>query len=59
MEGINMGESRQILKEVWAVRSDGRKVYPYTGIREPKKGLYSVNFATGDNTKFQAMTEVI
>ena len=52
-----MGEARQLLKEVWALRSDGRKVYPYTGIRGPKKGMYSVNFSSRDNTKFQAISE--
>lgn len=43
------------LLDVWAVRDDGTKVYPYKGQRGPKKGRFSVNF-TNDTNRFQAMT---
>jgi len=43
------------LLDVWAVRDDGTKVYPYKGRKGPKKGRFSVNF-TSDTKRYQAMT---
>ena len=48
---------REFLRDVWAVRADGAKVYPYKGLRGSKKGKFSVNFDSQDNTKFQGLSE--
>lgn len=47
---------RSYCTRVWAFGPDGRKVFPYTGVRGAKKGLYSVNFSS-DTTKFEGLTE--
>jgi len=44
------------LLDVWSIRSDGKKVFPYKGGKGEKKGLYSVNF-TNDTNNFQGYTE--
>jgi hypothetical protein len=48
--------SDNFLQDVWAIRSDGKKVFPYKGEKGEKKGLYSVNF-TNDTNNFQGYTE--
>ena len=47
---------RKYCTRVWALDSNGKKVFPYTGVRGGKKGLYSVNF-TSDTNKFEGYTE--
>ena len=41
---------------VWALNSDGVEVFPYTGIRGKKTGLFRVNF-TSDTNKFEGSSE--
>ena len=47
---------RYFLTRVWAFDADGKKVFPYTGIRGANKGLYSVNF-TSDTKNYEGMDE--
>ena len=44
------------LTDIWAKDKSGQRVYPYKGLRGPKKGLFSVNF-TSDTKKFEGFTE--
>ena len=47
---------RNFLTRVWAFDANGEKVFPYTGIRGAKKGLYSVNF-TSDTRNYEGLDE--
>ena len=43
--------------DAWKELGDGTRIYPYTGVKGDKKGLFSVNF-TNDNKKFEGVSEV-
>lgn len=51
-----MPKSGDYLCDIWALDTEGQKVFPYRGERGRKKGLFSVNF-TNDTNKFVGMTE--
>jgi hypothetical protein len=46
----------KFLKSLWAETDTGEKLYPYTGVRGAKKGLYSVSFS-GNSGEYQGVSE--
>ncbi len=46
----------QFLRSLWAETDTGEKLYPYTGVRGSKKGLYSVSFS-GKSDAYEGVSE--
>ena len=44
------------LLTVWAETESGEKLYPYTGVKGAKKGLFSVSF-TGKSSEYEGVSE--
>lgn len=49
-------DENDFFMDIYSIRSDGKKVFPYKGERGNKKGLFSVNF-TNDTNNFEGFTE--